>query len=289
MQKQAFGKRAQDIALILFGGAVFALGFALFLAPNHINCGGLTGILMIAGELLGFSSLGLPLLLCNIPLFLLGGKKLGRDFFLGSLLGMLSSSLLIDVFEALPMVELDPLLASLFGGVSAGFGLGLVFTRGASTGGLDIVTRLVKQKLRHVPLGRIMFCMDLVVIALTGLVYRDITKALYSAVTLYVLTVSMDMVIYGRNNAGVAMIVTEQVEAVSEAINSQLDRGATLLPGVGSYTNQPRTVILCAVKAQQVVKLEQLVADIDPDAFVIMQKAHQVLGHGFGRYSDDSL
>lgn len=289
MQNQAFGKRAQDIALILLGGAIFALGFNVFLAHNNINCGGLTGIIMIAGHLLGFSSIGLPLLLCNIPLFLIGWKLVGRDFFLGSLLGMLSSSVLIDVFELLPVVTLDPMLASLFGGVSTGIGLGLVFTRGASTGGLDIVTRIVKQKLRHVPLGRIMFSMDVIIIALTGIVYRDFTKTLYSAVTLYVLSLSMDMVIYGRNNAGVAMIITEQVAAVSEAINCQLDRGATLLPGTGSYTNQPRTVILCAVKAQQVVKLEQLVSSIDPDAFIIMQKAHQVLGDGFGRYSEDNL
>lgn len=289
MHKRTTRETVLDSLLIVLGSALFALGFSVFLRPNHINGGGLSGVALIVSELTGLQSIGAFVLACNIPLFLLGWRQIGRRFFLGSLLGMLVSSILIDVFALLPGISAEPLLAGLYGGVLIGIGLGLVFGRGASTGGMDIVARLVKRKLRHAPIGRIMLAFDGFVVLLTGLVFWDINKALYSAVALYVTSVVMDIVIYGRNDSGVALIISRCFREIAEAIDHRLDRGATLLPATGAYTNEPKTVVLCAVKAQQIGQLQALVAEIDPDAFVILQKAHQVLGDGFGRYSADGL
>lgn len=278
-----------DIVWISLGSALFALGFDLFLRPNEINGGGLSGLALLFSEVTGFQALGTFVLVCNIPLFFLGWKHIGRRFFWGSLLGMLVSSILIDVFVLLPGVQTEPLLAGLYGGVLVGAGLGVVFVRGASTGGMDIVGRLIKRKMRHAPIGRIMFGVDILIVILTGLVYRDVNKSLYSALTLFVLYQVMDMIIYGRNDSGVALIISDLYQEIADAIDQRLDRGATLLPATGAYTSKQRTVILCAVKSQQVGQLEALVAEVDPDAFVILQKAHQVLGDGFGRYSADGL
>ena len=289
MKKIDVRKLCLDVLLITVGAVLYALGFDLFLRPGGINGGGLSGLALIVSEVTGFQAIGTFVLLCNIPLFLVGWKRLGRGFFLGSLLGMLVSSVLIDVFAMLPPIDTEPLLAGLYGGSMIGFGLGLVFLRGASTGGTDILARLVRQKTRRVPIGKIMLAFDCTIVILNGLVFRDINKTLYSAVALVIMSLVMDMVIYGRNDSGVALIISERYEEIAAAIDEQLDRGATLLPATGAYTNAPRTVILCAVKEAQVGRLQSLVTNVDPDAFMILQKAHQVLGEGFARYSDNSL
>lgn len=278
-----------DAALILLGSALYALGFDLFLQPSHINGGGLSGLGQVFAALTGFDAIGVFVLVANIPLFLLGWKKLGRRFFLGSLLGMVSSSLLIDVFAALPAVEVEPLLAGLCGGALAGIGLGVVFLRNASTGGTDILARLMKRRMRHLPIGRLMLAFDCAVVALTGAVFHDVDRALYSAVALVVSSMVIDGIIYGRTDSGVAMIISRHPEAITAAIDQRLDRGATLLRGQGAYSKEERMVVLCAVKSAQVGQLQALVSEIDPDAFMILQKARQVLGEGFGRYADDNL
>lgn len=277
---------AADLLLILGGSAIFALGFDLFLEPNGINGGGISGIGQLVAHLTPIKAIGAFVIVCNIPLFLLAWRRLGRRFVLGSLLGMLASSIFIDLFAVLPNVRVEPLLAGLCGGLASGVGLGLVFLRGASTGGTDIIVRLVRQRLRSAPMGKIMLALDGTVAVLTGIVFQDVNRVLYTAVALYVSSLAMDAVIYGRNDSGVAIIISEKYEEIAAAIDRKLLRGATLLRGVGAYTRQDKMVLLCAVKSQQVGRLQELVIEIDPNAFLILQKAHQVLGEGFGRYSD---
>jgi len=273
--------------MILAGAAIYALGFDLFLRPNGINGGGISGVGLIVAHVTPLKAVGLFVVACNVPLFLLGWKRLGRRFFIGSLVGMLSSSLFLDLFAALPGVTVEPLLAGVCGGLLTGTGLGLVFLRGASTGGVDIIARLVRQKLRTAPIGKIILVCDGLIALLTGLVYRDVNRTLYSAVALFASSAALDAVIYGRNDSGVAFIISSRYDEIAAAIDQKLDRGATLLRGVGAYTKQEKNVVLCAVKSQQVGRLQALVAEIDPEAFLIIEKAHQVLGEGFGRYSDD--
>ena len=277
------------LVLTAIGSAVFALGFALFLIPNEINTGGISGLAMILRELLGFGSVGVLTLLMNIPLFLIGGLKIGRRFFAGSLVGMVVSSVLMDVFSVLSFQTPDPLLGGLYGGVICGTGLGLVFLAGASTGGSDIVVRLVKKKYRNLPIGRISIMFDAMVVLLTGVVFRDISKALYSGVVVFVCGQVIDAMVYRFDYSRVALIVSREHEAIARAIGEKLDRGATYLHGAGSYSGQNMEIVLTVVRKGQLAELKELVMDIDKSAFVIVQEAHQVLGDGFSHYSPDAL
>ena len=277
------------ILTTLAGSAVFALGFSLFLVPNAVNTGGISGLAMVAAELLGWGSVGSISIVLNLPLFLLGGLKIGKRFFAGSVLGMLMSSLLIDVFARIPMPTTEPLIGVLYGGVLCGLGLGAVFMAGASTGGSDILVRLLKRRWRNVPIGQIAMSFDALVVLLTGLVFRDISKALYSGVAVFLCGKVVDAVIYRFDYSKVALIVSAHYQEIADAIGSRLDRGATLLHGEGSYSHRATKVVLTAVKRQQLAELKELVVHIDPDAFIIVQEAHQILGEGFSRYSQDSL
>ena len=273
----------------VIGCAVFGVGFNLFLEPNALNAGGIAGFAMAIVHLLNFGSVGLLSALINLPLFAIAGLKIGKKFFFGSLFGMVCISGFIDLFAFIPKPETEPLLGALYGGVICGLGLGLVFSAGVSTGGSDIIVRLLKQKWRNIPIGVITIGFDFVVAALTGIVYKNLTVALYSGVAIFITGQVIDMVVYRFDYSKVALIITSKHELVAAEISKKLDRGATFLKGEGSYTRQDTMVVLTAVKRQQLAQLKELVSELDPDAFVIVQEAHQVLGDGFSRYTKDSL
>ncbi len=284
-----FWKDNKWIFATVFGSAVFALGFALFLQPNDMNAGGISGLAMVFVELTGLGSVGILSILINLPLFLLGGLKIGRRFFAGSLLGMILSSVLIDAFSVIKLPTVEPLIGVLYGGVLCGFGLGVVFVCGTSTGGSDILVRLLKLRYRNVPIGQISLCFDALVVLLTGIVFRDITKALYTGITVFVTSKVVDAVVYRFDYSKVALIISPEYQKIAEAIGTRLDRGATYLHGEGTYSHKNTKVVLTAVKKQQLAELKELVMQIDPNAFVIVQEAHQVLGDGFSRYHKNAL
>lgn len=271
------------------GSAIFALGFSLFLLPNDISSGGVSGFSLVLVELLGFGTVGGITILINLPLFILGGLKIGKRFFWGSLLGMILSSLLIDLFSLIPVPSHEPLLGCLYGGVLTGAGLGMVFMAGTSTGGSDILIRLLKLRYRNVPIGRISICIDAVVVVLTGLVFQDLSKALYTGVAAYIVGKVIDAVVYNFDYSKVVLIISSHYEEIAQSIGKELDRGATFLDGEGSYSHAPTKVVLAAIKKQQLAELKELVMNIDPNAFLIVQEAHQVLGDGFSRYNKNSL
>ena len=271
------------------GSALFAAGFSLFLQPNDLTPGGISGLAMAILELTGFGSVGMRSVLINLPLFILGGLKIGKRFFCGSLIGMLLSSVLIDVFALIPMPGMEPLISVIYGGVICGLGLGVVFVCGSSTGGSDILIRLLKLRYRNVPIGQIGMAFDGIVAVLTGFVFQDLSKALYTGVTVFLTGKVIDAVVYRFDYSKVVLIISKEYDAIAEAIGRDLDRGATLLHAEGSYSHAPIKVVLAAVKKQQITDLKELVMQIDPAAFVIVQEAHQVLGDGFSRYSKHSL
>ena len=271
------------------GSAIFALGFALFLQPNDMNAGGISGLAMVAVELVGFGSVGTLSILINLPMFLLGGLKIGKRFFAGSLLGMVLRSVLIDSFALIQFPKTEPLLATMYGGVLCGLGLGVVFVNGTSTGGSDILVRLLKLRYKNVPIGQISMTFDVIVVAFTGLVFGDVSKALYTGITVFICGKVIDAVVYRFDYSKVALIISPEYDEIARQIGMKLDRGATFLNGEGSYSHTPTKVVLAAVKKQQVAELKELVTQIDPSAFIIVQEAHQVLGDGFSRYSKDSL
>ena len=272
---------------ITLGCAVFALGFDLFLEPNDLNVGGMSGLAMVARKLLGFGSIGVLTAMFNVPLFLLGAKKLGKKFLFGSLAGMLLSSLFIDLFAGIPKPGTEILLDSLYGGLFVGAGLGLVFLAGATTGGSDIAAKLLRRRFRSASLGKVMLVIDLAIITLTGIVFQDLSKTLYSALPLAVSSLVMDQLLSGLDHSTVALIISERYEQVSKAIEIRLDRGATVLDGSGSYTGKPRPVLMSAVRQRELPEVKAIVREIDPDAFVILLPAHQVLGEGFRRTTDE--
>ena len=274
---------------IIAGCLLFALGFDMFLEPNGLNAGGISGLAMILVHVLGFGSVGVVTALMNLPLFLAGGLKIGKKFFVGSLVGMATSSLALDLFSKLPVLETEPLLASLYGGVLCGIGLGMVFATGASTGGSDIVVRLLKLRWEHVPIGTINIVFDLVVAVLTGIAFMDMSRALYSGVAIFVTGQVIDALVYRFDYSKVALIISPEYEKIAQVIAAELDRGATFLHAEGSFSRKDTKVVLTAVKKQQISELKRLVVEIDPNAFIVVQEAHQVLGEGFGRYSKDSL
>jgi len=274
---------------IIVGAVIFSLGFNLFLVPNGLNAGGISGLAMVLAHLLDIGGVGVLTTVANLPLFLLGARKIGKKFFVGSLIGMVSLSLAIDAVAFIPAPEMEPLLAALYGGVICGGGLGMVFVTGASTGGSDILVRLLKLRWRNVPIGTINICFDLLVATLTGLVFQDITRTLYSGVAIFICGKVIDAVVYRFDYSKVALIISPQYEKIAREIGTQLDRGATFLHGQGVYRGENTKVVLTAVKRQQLAELKQLVVEIDPNAFIIMQEAHQVMGDGFAHYSKDSL
>lgn len=267
---------------------MFALGFSLFLEPSHINVGGVSALAQLAVQLTGIGSVGMAVVILNIPLFILGWRSIGRSFFWGSLLGMLSASVLLDVFALLPPIRTEPLLAALCGGALCGFGMGVVFCAGASTGGSDILGRLLRRKLQGMSMGTVMLGIDLGIVALTGLIYRDFSRALYSALSLYVSSQVLDGVLFRFDDSRLAFVISDRFEEVARAIDERLHRGVTLLQAKGYYARRDKFVILCALRRQQLAELQDTVMLTDPDAFLILQQAHQVLGDGFRRYGAES-
>lgn len=284
-----FYKRFRWIPTTILGSLLFSLGFDLFLLPHELNAGGVSGLSMVLHKVVPFMSVGIIQIIINLPLFLFGGLKIGKKFFVGSLLGMASSSLFIDLFAALPVPQSEPLLGLIYGSLLCGAGIGVVFASGTSTGGSDILVRLLKLRLRNVPVGQICLFIDLAVAVLTGIVFCDVTKTLYTGVTVFLTTKIMDAVIYRFDYSKVALIITAKYEDVAKNVGEKLSRGTTYLYGEGAYSGKQTKVVLTAIKRQQLAELKELVTDIDPDAFIILQEAHQVLGDGFTRYSKNSL
>lgn len=274
---------------IVVGTSLFSLGFVLFLNPHSFNGGGVSGLAQILVKLTGLGTVALWVALINIPLFIIGGLRVGKKFFVGSLVGIISVTATLELFSLLPVPETEPLLACVYGGSCIGLGVGIVFMAGASTGGSDIVVRLLKMKWRNMPIGTINMGFDMVVMLLTGLAFGEMSKALYTGITVFLAGKVLDMMVYSFDYSKVVLIISQHHGQIADDIFKKLDRGVTYLSGEGAYSGTEKKVILSVVKRHQLADLKQLVVDIDKDAFVIVQEAHQVLGDGFSRYTKDSL
>ncbi len=277
----------RNMLLVFLGSTVACSGFVMFFEPAGITCGGVSGIAMLIKHVANhrWVTIGVVSAIINIPLFLLGYRQIGKYFFFGSLLGMVVSSLAFDLLaKVLPAPDVEPLVAVVFGAVIIGGGFGVVFLSGASTGGVDIIARLLKLKLRNCPIGKLILAFDMCTAVATGIVYKDINNTLYSALALFLSSVVLDYVIYSMDYAKVAFIITDKYEDVSQAIAKDMDRGITLLNGQGYFKREDKLILLCAVKKKQLAELKEVIYKVDPQAFVILQDAHQVLGDGFKRY-----
>ena len=275
---------------IVLGSLVYALSYVWCFDPNQIAFGGVTGLAQILHRLVPAIPVGGAIIVMNIPLFLLGWKFIGGSLLMFSLAAMFLSSVLIDLLTPLyDWPAMDPLLACIFGGVLLGGSLGVIFLQGATTGGTDLAARLLKLKLQWLPMGKLLLAIDLCVVALTAVVFRALDTALYGIIALYISTLAMDGVLYGLDNAKVAYIISDREREISDAIFSVLNRGVTVLHGEGAYTGAPKRVLMCAFKQREIAAIKAAVKDIDPDAFLIVCDAHDVLGEGFRPYRKNDL
>ena len=282
-------QRVKSYGIITLGALIYALAFDAFVAPNRFAMGGLTGLAQIINALVPALPVGVLSFLMNVPLFLAGWKLIGRHLLVSSLYAMAVSSLAIDgIALAYTFPSMDPILAALYGGVVMGVGLGLVFSQGATTGGTDIIGKLLKLKFSWLPIGKLILVPDLVVVALVAVVFGTVDAALYGLIKTFVCSRVMDTVLYGLDTARVAYIITDRWQAVSRAL-LEMRRGVTLLQGQGAYTGAEKHVLLVAFKQREIVQVKRLLREIDPAAFLIVCDAHEVFGEGFGDYQKEEI
>ena len=276
--------------VITAASAVYALGVVWCYVPNGIAFGGLTGVAQIINRLIPALPIGATVIVLNIPLFLLGWKLIGGRLLVSSLYAMFLSSVFIDLLTPLrDWQPMDSILACIFGGLLVGLGLGLVFRQGATTGGTDLLARLLKLKLAWLPMGKLLMGIDLAVIVAAAAAFRTLYAALYGLVALYVSTIVMDGVLYGLDTAKVAYIISDKNKEICDTIVRDMDRGVTILHGRGAYTGANKDVLMCAFKQREIAAIRAAVKEIDPDAFLIVCNAHEVLGEGFRDYKKDDL
>lgn len=290
LKKFDFKQNLIWVLTILLGSSLYSLGFDLFWKPAALNGGGVSGLALIIVKVTGFASVGLLNFIINIPLFIAGRAKLGNRFFIGSCIGMLFSSLTLDLFDRIPVPQLDNvLLPAIYGGVICGFGIGLIIRAGASAGGSDILIRLIKMKYQNASVGTISLVIDCCIILLNALVFKDIQTALYSGISVYIYSKVFDAVIYSFDYSRVALIISKNHDIIAQSISEHLHRGVTFLEGEGYYTREHTRVVMTALPNKQLPELKQLVTEADPHAFIIIQDSHNILGEGFQKYSKTNL
>ena len=267
----------------------FALAFDCFYAPNGLTCGGFTGVAQIINHFLPFAPVGTVAFLLNLPLFILGLVRHGKGFLLSSLYAVAVSSLFVDVLAAVyTFPPMEPLLACIYGGVILGVAVGGMLRYDTTTGGTELGARLLLPRFPHLPIGKICLVMDLAVIVSYAAVFGSVLNALYGGVALYLTTVVMDMVVYGGRAAKVAYVISQANDVISQALLEK-DMGVTILPARGAYTGTERPVLLVAIRRREITAVKALVKELDPDAFLIVCDAREVLGEGFNEYSPDGL
>lgn len=268
--------------VIALGTFIYGLAVNFLMRPNGIISGGITGIAMVINYAFPVLPIGVMIFVINIPIFIVGFKALGWRFVIGSLVGMLGLSVFIDLVElfSFPLTD-NPLLAALFSGVITGFGLGLVFLMGASTGGTDIIVKVVRKKHQHFNLGTLVLILDVIIILIYAVTFKMFEAGMYSLIAIFVESKLIDVVLYGINYGKVVYIISDKAEEINRAINEEMDRGVTKLYGEGGYSGEKKTVLLVAIKRRQITKLKQIIKQADPKAFVIMSESREVLGEGF--------
>lgn len=274
-------RTAADVVIIAAGSGCFGLSVSLFSAPNDIAPGGVTGLATLANYLWGVP-IGALTVAVNIPLILIAWWRLGRGFAARTLLGLALSSLVMDtIARYAPPFSGDRLLAAIFGGVLTGLGLGLILSRGATTGGAEVVARLLERRWPYVPIGKLILVLDGGVIALSALVYREAESPLYAIILVYVASLLTDRLVYGGRRGKSVLIISRHHAEITRRVLDELSRGVTLLTASGGFTGAPQQVILCAVRRTELYTLKQIISATDPDAFVLLLTADEVLGSGF--------
>ena len=272
-----------DYLAMTVGAAAYALSVSFFTAPNSIAPGGVTGIATMLNYLM-YVPIGATALILNIPLFIWGVIENGTRFIFRTVIATATASLFIDLFTLIPLhYEGERVLAALFGGILSGCGLGLIFLRGGSTGGTDIIGRNLHVRYPYLSVGSVILLCDAVVILLAAIVYGSIENALYAVIAIFCSTKVIDAVVFGfsRDNGKLLIVITADPDRVSKALLTKADRGATVLTARGGYSGESRGVILCAAHPRDAYRVRSVINEVDPSSFIITAPASSVSGLGF--------
>lgn len=272
---------AVDILFDIAAAILYAVSVNMFTAPNQIAPGGVTGLATILNYLLGVP-IGITTFLINVPLVILGLIFLGKAFTLKTLKTVVFFSLFVDLLNpVLQPYTQDHLLASLFGGILMGAALGLVFLRGSTTGGTDILGRLIQLPMPHVQIGKLIMLTDGLILLLSTIVYHNIETAMYGVIVIFLDGKVIDTILYGYDTGKQLMVISDSNEEIGRRVMGELERGATFFQARGAYSNEEKDVLMCIVKRNQFGKVKKIIKEIDPAAFVIVTEAGEVIGDGF--------
>ncbi|QTE67825.1 YitT family protein [Clostridiales bacterium] len=267
-------------AQIFIGSVIGAAAYPTFLIPNNIAPGGLTGVATILNYLAGWP-VGITALVLNIPLFLIGYRTMGKVFAFRSLVATALFTILIDILPLKPVSE-DPLLGTLFGGVVLGIGLGLILRGGATTGGSDMIARMVHRRFSFITVGMFLFALDFLVV-LAAAIFIGGTQALYAMIDIYVCSRVIDAVMVGFGGNKACFVMTDAWQKVTGRVLNEIERGCTLLEAKGAYSGTSRPVVMCVMSRQEMTALKRIVQEEDEKAFMFITDAHEALGEGFSR------
>ena len=275
-------KKIYPILTILLGAAIYAFGLTYFVVPHHLFEGGATGITLITFYLFKIP-VSLMNLLINIPLFILAWKIFGAKSLYSSLLGTLALSAWLAFFERIPLhidLQGDLLITALIAGILLGIGLGIIFNAGGTTGGTDILARII-NKYTHISMGKLLFILDFCILMLILLIFKDLRLVSYTLLFDFIVSRVIDLIGEGGYAGKGFMIITKRPDHLAKAINDNLGRGVTFISGQGYYSQKDLKIIYCIVGRNEIVKMKEMIHRIDPQAFITITEAHEILGEGF--------
>lgn len=273
----------KDLVCFAAGSCIYAVSVNAFTSPNNIAPGGVTGISIMVNHLVGWP-IGMFSLLLNIPIFIWAIVEIGYKLVGKTMIATVFVSVAIDlIHRIIPAYHGDQMLAAIFGGVLEGIGLSLVFIRGGTTGGTDLVARLLGRRLHHLSMGKLMFGVDLTIVLTSAWVYHSIESALYAGIAIFVSTQLIDVILYGTDigTGKILFIMSAKNDEIAQEILTDVDRGVTVLKSRGAYSGREGEVLLCAVRRYEVVKVKEIVRSHDSEAFIIVGDAGEISGEGF--------
>ena len=280
MPKEKIKKIIKDIVGTIVGAAIMAVGVSLFLLPNQLSSGGIAGIATITYYLLKIP-MGTMIMIINVPLFLFAGYRIGKEFFLKSILGTISLSIFIDLLDKLPPITTDRFLACIYGGVIIGIGTAVILKASSSTGGTELIANLIKTYNPHVSISRYLTIIDIVIVTLNVIFFGQIEIGLYSAIVIYLYGKLVDIIFEGIYFTKLLFIISDKNEEISKAIGNEVKRGVTGLYGRGMYRGQDKLILMSAASRRDIYKIKDLARSIDPKCFIVVANAREVLGKGF--------
>lgn len=268
---------------ILAGEIITAFAISCFYTPNKVVNGGVSGIATILYHTLSIPT-GLSFAVINVILLLISLKALGKHFVGTTIVGSLLLSLFVQLFSYLPPVTTDMLLASIFGSVLYGIGIGLTLIEGASTGGTDIISRLIQCIFPHVKIGSLLLVVDALVIGASLCVFKNVNLTLYGIVALFLASFSINLLISKLNISKLAFVVSDKGVDISKCLVSESPRGVTLIKATGAYTMGEKSVLMCALKENEIPQFQRRILELDSEAFIIFSESQQIVGNGFRVY-----